>query len=52
VSDPSYSVRVNGVAATVDESGNWTAENVPNQGQGTATFDVTAELSGGGGSGG
>ena len=51
VSNPSYSVTVNGVAATVDSGGNWTAENVPNTGIGTATFNVSAvAASGGGGS--
>jgi hypothetical protein len=59
ISDPAYTVTVNGVQAVVDDtyangdgSYNWTAENVPNNGPGTATFDVVAEPSGGGGSGG
>jgi hypothetical protein len=52
VSEASYAVSVNGVAATVDENGNWTAENVPNNGPGTATFDATATPPGGGGGGG
>lgn len=57
VSEASYSVSVNGVSATVDEWGNWTAENVPNYGQGTVTYDVAAAPpeegeSGEGGSGG
>ena len=42
VSDPSYDVWVNGVQATVDGSGNWTANNVPIYGNGTATFDAIA----------
>ena len=59
ISEHSYTVKVNGVTATVDVDGNWSAENVPNYGQGTATFDVIAEPpppensgGGGGGSGG
>lgn len=48
VSDTNYYVTVNGVAATVDEYGTWLAENVPVIGQGTATFDTVAQLSGGG----
>jgi hypothetical protein len=57
VSDPSYAVTVNGREAEVTEyangegSYNWTAANVPNHGQGTATFDVVAEPSGGGSGG-
>jgi len=42
VSDPSYSVWINGVQAVVDGSGNWTTNNVPVYGNGTATFDVVA----------
>jgi len=42
VSDPSYSVWINGVQAVVDGSGNWTTNNVPVYGNGTATFDVIA----------
>ncbi|HEX5219823.1 MAG TPA: hypothetical protein VFZ59_09670 [Verrucomicrobiae bacterium] len=49
VSDTNYAVTVNGVAATVDEYGNWTAQDVPVMGQGTATFEALAHLSGGGG---
>ncbi|HEX5221657.1 MAG TPA: hypothetical protein VFZ59_18985, partial [Verrucomicrobiae bacterium] len=48
VSDTNYSVTVNGVAATVDEYGYWTAQNVPVMGQGTATFDAVADVPGGG----
>jgi len=48
VSDPSYNVFVNGVAAVVDASGYWLAENVPIPGFGTATFDVIAIPAGGG----
>jgi len=41
VSDSSAVVTVNGVTATV--SGNsWSASNVPNRGQGTATYDASA----------
>lgn len=55
VSDASYSVTVNGAAAAVESSANgdgtynWMAEHVPNYGQGTVTYDVTATPSGGGG---
>ncbi len=42
VSDPTYSVWVNGVQAAVDGSGHWTTNNVPIYGNGTATFDVIA----------
>ena len=59
ISEHSYTVKVNGVTATVDVDGNWSAEDVPNYGRGTATFDVIAEPpppensgGGGGGSGG
>jgi hypothetical protein len=52
VSDASYSVTVNGVTATVDSGGNWSANDVPIYGMGTATFDVTAIASTGGGLGG
>jgi len=44
VSDPSATVTVNGTNATVDDSGNWVANNVPIIGRGTATFDVQAFL--------
>ena len=37
---------VNGVTADVDEDGNWSADNVPIYGKGTATFDVVAVPSG------
>jgi hypothetical protein len=47
VSDSSYNVSVNGVAATVDGSGNWTATNVPINAGGTACFNVTACQAGG-----
>ena len=43
--DPSYSVSVNGVEATVDGSGNWSANDVPINNGGTACFDVTASRS-------
>jgi hypothetical protein len=46
VSDPNYAVTVNGVAAEVDEYGNWSAQNVPNYGQGTSTFDAQATAGG------
>jgi hypothetical protein len=42
VSDPSCDVWVNGVEATVDEHGNWSADNVPIMGNGTVCFDATA----------
>jgi hypothetical protein len=42
VSDASYNVSVNGVQATVDGSGNWSACGVPIYGNGTATFDAIA----------
>jgi hypothetical protein len=48
VSDTNYTVSVNGVTAAVNVNGNWTAANVPNYGQGTVTYDVTAAPSGGG----
>ena len=40
VSDPSCIVTVNGTNATVDEYGNWEADNVPVSATGTAVFDV------------
>lgn len=46
VSDPSYSVWINGVQATVDGSGHWTTNNVPVYGNGTACFDAIAYPSG------
>lgn len=51
VSDASYGVIVNGTTATVYDTGDWIASNVPNLGQGTATFDALATPSGGGGGG-
>ena len=42
VSDSTYAVWVNGVKATVDPDGRWTATNVPVNDGGTASFDVTA----------
>ena len=45
VSDSSYGVTVNGVSATNDGSGNWTATNVPVNSGGTATFNVVAQNS-------
>jgi hypothetical protein len=53
VSDPTATVSVNGVTATVDSTANgsgtynWNADGVPVYGQGTATFD--AQATGGGG---
>ena len=41
---PGYSVAINGVAANVDDYGNWTTNIVPLIGQGTATFDAVAYL--------
>jgi hypothetical protein len=45
--NPAYNVTVNGVAAAVDAYGNWTAENVPVLGRGTATFTAVAAGAGG-----
>lgn len=42
VSDPAYSVWVNSTRATVDENGNWTAEGVPLNAGGVASFSVRA----------
>jgi len=42
VSDPAYSVWINSVRATVDENGNWTAENVPVNAGGVASFALRA----------
>lgn len=53
VGDPAATVTVNGVTAMVDTVGNgsgsynWTASNVSNYGQGTATFDAQAVSAGG-----
>jgi len=59
VSDMNYAVTVNGTNAVVDTANangdgsyNWTAENVPNYGQGTVTYDAHATYAGGGGGGG
>ncbi|HEX3856077.1 MAG TPA: hypothetical protein VHY30_02135 [Verrucomicrobiae bacterium] len=55
VSYPSATVTVNGTTATVDAEANddgtydWTADDAPIYGQGTATFDAVANTSGGGG---
>ncbi len=40
VSDSSHTVTVNGVTATVNPDGTWTADNVPASSSGTAIFDV------------
>jgi len=40
--NPAYTVTVNGVAASVDAYGNWTATSVPVLGKGTATFTAVA----------
>jgi len=40
VSDPSCTVTVNGVSATVNSDGTWSADNVPVSPAGMATFDV------------
>jgi hypothetical protein len=48
LSDSNYTVTVNGVAATVDASGNWTATNVPNNPANIATFQAKATSPGGG----
>ena len=42
VGDPSYSVLVNGIQATVDSGGNWQADNVPVNSGGTASFEAQA----------
>jgi hypothetical protein len=47
VSDPDYTVWVNGIEATIDywpdrETWYWQADNVPIHGKGTATFDAVA----------
>ena len=43
VSDPSYSVTVNGASAVVNtDTGDWEADNVPITGAGTAVFDAVA----------
>jgi hypothetical protein len=53
VGDASATVTVNGTAATVDAEANddgtydWSADNAPIYGRGTATFDATANVSGG-----
>ncbi|MEI8292147.1 MAG: hypothetical protein WCH99_21970, partial [Verrucomicrobiota bacterium] len=58
VNDPDAVVTVNGktaeVASEPDGDGNysWTADGVPNYGEGTATYDATANTAGGSGSGG
>jgi hypothetical protein len=50
VSDASATVTINGVDATVDSEDygtgayNWHADNVPNYGMGTATFDAVAQV--------
>ncbi len=40
VSDSSYTITVNGVAAAVNPDGTWEADNVPVRSSGTAIFDV------------
>jgi hypothetical protein len=47
VGDPSAAVTVNGVTASVDGGGNWSAADVPIYGKGTATFDAKASTAGG-----
>lgn len=42
VSETSYNVTVNGISASVESDGHWTAANVPVLGRGTATFDAVA----------
>jgi hypothetical protein len=42
VSDPAYSVWINSVRATVDENGNWTADHVPVNAGGVASFALRA----------
>jgi len=40
ISDPSYTLTVNGMSATVNSDGTWGADNVPVSLSGTAIFDV------------
>jgi len=50
VGDPNATVTINGKTATVDPEDygtgayNWSADNVPNYGMGTATFDASAQV--------
>lgn len=46
VSGTNYNVWVNGVQATVDGAGNWSATEVPVIGHGAATFDAVAYMNG------
>jgi hypothetical protein len=45
VSDPAATVTINGVPATMNGN-NWSADNVPVNGSGTATFDAVASMAG------
>ena len=47
ISDPSYSVFVNGVQATNNGDGTWGATNVPISSSGVASFDISASSGGG-----
>jgi hypothetical protein len=49
ISDTSYSVSVNGVQATNNGSGVWSATNVPISSSGVASFDLAATPASGGG---
>ena len=43
ISDAGYSLTVNGVMATVNSDGTWSADNVPVNSTGTAVFDVEVQ---------
>lgn len=47
ISDASYSLNVNGVSATVNSDGTWSADNVPVATTGTAVFDVETQANSG-----
>ena len=47
ISDASYSLTVNGVSATVNNDGTWSADNVPVSSTGTAVFDVVVRANSG-----
>ncbi|HEU5124206.1 MAG TPA: hypothetical protein VFW05_09110 [Verrucomicrobiae bacterium] len=51
VSDPSYTVSVNGQTAVVNPNGSWAAAHVRVYGRGTASFSATASDSGSGSGG-
>ncbi len=47
ISEPDYSVWVNGVQGTNNGDGTWSADNVPVSASGVASFDMNASSSGG-----